>query len=49
MEPIAILEQLATHIPDLVIQRPHDAPLPQTVLSYGVILFADISGKTINE
>ena len=41
---VSVAEQLASHIPDVVIQRPHDAPLPQTVHSYGVIVFADISG-----
>jgi hypothetical protein len=39
-----VLEQLATHIPDLVIQKPLIDHLPQTIYSYGVIVFADISG-----
>ena len=39
------LEQLVTHIPDLVIVRPTGESLPQTVHSYGVIVFADISGE----
>lgn len=43
LEPV--LEQLATHVPDLIVFRSHDAPLPQTIHSYGVIMFGDISGK----
>lgn len=39
------LEQLATHIPDLVFQKPQSDHLPQTIHSYGVIVFADISGE----
>lgn len=39
-----VLEQLVTHIPDLIAYRVHDAPLPQTIHSYGVVMFADISG-----
>ena len=42
LEPV--LEQLATHVPDLIVFRTHDAPLPQTIRSYGVVMFADISG-----
>lgn len=38
------MEQLAAHIPDLVIQKPVSDHLPQTVHSYGVVVFADISG-----
>lgn len=45
LEPV--LEQLATHVPDLIVFRSHDAPLPQTVHSYGVIMFGDISGKAV--
>ena len=40
-----VLEQLATHVPDLIVFRSHDAPLPQTIHSYGVVMFTDISGK----
>lgn len=43
LEPI--LEQLATHVPDLIVFRSHDAPLPQTIHSYGIVMFGDISGK----
>lgn len=43
LEPV--LEQLATHVPDLIVFRSHDAPLPQTIHSYGVVMFTDISGK----
>ncbi len=43
LEPV--LEQLATHVPDLIVFRSHDAPLPQTIHSYGVIMFGDISGN----
>lgn len=39
------LEQLATHVPDLIVFRSHDAPLPQTIHSYGVVMFTDISGN----
>ena len=42
-----VLEQLASHIPDLVVYRAHNAPLPQTIHSYGVVMFADISGTHI--
>ena len=38
------LEQLVTHIPDLVVHRSHGEPLPQTIHSYGVVMFTDISG-----
>lgn len=44
-EVSAVLEQLVTHIPDMVVYRAHNAPLPQTIHSYGVVMFADISGK----
>ena len=37
-------ERLAAHLPDVVIRRPLDTPLPFTVRSFGVIVFADISG-----
>lgn len=46
LEPI--LEQLTTHVPDLIVFRSHDAPIPQTIHSYGVIMFGDISGKFLN-
>ena len=46
LEPI--LEQLATHVPDLIVFRSHDAPLPQTIHSYGVIMFGDISGNLLS-
>lgn len=36
--------QLLPYLPDLIVHRHHDAPLPQTEHSYGVIMFADISG-----
>lgn len=39
-----VLERLATLIPDIVIQKPISDHLPQTIHSYGVIVFADISG-----
>ncbi len=39
-----VLEQLVTHIPDMVVYRAHNAPMPQTIHSYGVVMFADISG-----
>ena len=42
------LEQLVSHIPDLVVARAYDAPLPQTIHSYGVVMFADISGKNVS-
>ena len=42
-----VLEQLATHVPDLIVFRSHDAPLPQTIHSYGVVMFTDISGKLV--
>ena len=42
-----VLEQLVTHIPDIVVQRPVNSPNPQTVRSYGVLMFADISGFTL--
>lgn len=42
-----VLEQLAAHIPDLVIQKPVSDHLPQTVHSYGVVVFADISGTLL--
>ena len=41
------LEQLATHIPDMVLYRSHLAPVPQITHCYGVIMFLDVSG-TIN-
>ena len=40
------LSQLATYVPDVVIHRSHTAPIPQTVHSYGVVMFADISGES---
>lgn len=40
-----VLEQLVTHVPDLIVYRSHDAPLPQTIHSYGVVMFGDISGS----
>ncbi len=42
-------EQLAAHLPDVVITRPYDAPIPQTIHTYGVIVFADISGNHLNK
>ena len=39
------MEQLVTHVPDLVVYRSHSAPLPQTIHSYGVVMFGDISGS----
>jgi len=42
------LEQLATHIPDIVLQRPHIDNPPQTIDSCGVVVFADISGILAN-
>ena len=44
LELTQIFGQLVTHVPDLVVHRSHDEPLPQTVHSYGVVMFADISG-----
>ena len=41
----SVLEQLVTHVPDLIVYRSHDAPLPQTIHSYGVVMFGDISGS----
>ena len=42
------LEQLATHIPDMVLYRSHQAPVPQIVHCYGVIMFLDVSGTAVN-
>ena len=38
------LEQLATHIPDMVLYRSHQAPVPQITHCYGVMMFLDVSG-----
>ena len=38
------LEQLATHIPDMVLYRSHQSPVPQITHCYGVIMFLDVSG-----
>ena len=38
------LVQLATHVPDTVIMRSPNAPIPDTHNSYGVVMFLDISG-----
>lgn len=43
------LDQLATHVPDVVIHRSHTAPIPQTVHSYGVVMFADVSGEQVGQ
>lgn len=39
-----VLEQLATHIPDMVLYRSPQAPVPQITHCYGVIMFLDVSG-----
>lgn len=41
------LEQLATHIPDMVLYRSPQAPVPQITHCYGVIMFLDVSGEHI--
>uniref|UniRef100_A0A1X7VFP5 Guanylate cyclase domain-containing protein n=1 Tax=Amphimedon queenslandica TaxID=400682 RepID=A0A1X7VFP5_AMPQE len=41
-----ILEQLASHLPDLIVHRSSFPAVPETVNKYGVLLFGDISGFT---
>ncbi len=38
------LLQLLPYLSDLTVHRHPNAPLPQTVNCYGVVMFADISG-----
>jgi len=40
----AVLNQLVTHAPDLIAYRDPNAALPETTDTYGVVMFADISG-----
>ena len=40
-----VLEQLITHVPDIVVHRSPKSLIPQTVQSYGVLMFGDISGE----
>ena len=39
------IQQLVAHVPDMVVYRSHEAALPQTIYSYGVVMFVDISGE----
>ena len=39
-----VLEQLATHIPDMVLYRSHEAPVPQIKHCFGVMMFLDVAG-----
>ena len=39
-----VLKQLITHIPDIIVHRSPNSEIPETVGSYGVMMFADISG-----
>ena len=45
LDPELALEQLATHIPDLVLRRSPLDPVPQITHCYGVMMFLDVSGK----
>ena len=39
-----ILQQLATHIPDIILYRSYQSPVPQMIHGYGVLMFLDVSG-----
>ena len=39
-----VLEQLATHIPDMVLYCSHEAPVPQIKHCFGVMMFLDVAG-----
>ena len=40
-----VLHQILGHVPDMVVHRHPSSPIPEAVDIYGVLLFADISGK----
>lgn len=37
-------KQILGHVPDMVVDQDPDSPIPQVMETYGVLLFADISG-----
>ena len=43
----SVLEQLVTHVPDIIVHHSNDQSVPRTINSYGVVMFADISGWMI--
>ena len=42
-----VFKQIVAYVPDMVVHRSPDSPIPQAVETYGVLLFADISGKVV--
>ena len=42
---LCVLHQILGHVPDMVVHRHPSSPIPEAVDIYGVLLFADISGK----
>lgn len=40
-----VVNQLATHVPDLVLSSAYDRSLPHSQKFEGILMFADISGE----
>lgn len=40
--------QLLPFLPDIIVHRSHKSPISQTVHSFGVVMFADISGMSLS-